>query len=141
MHINRHGLQFKRSECWDNSTLNKIIVIWLKKFKEECERCSVQGVPNYDEFRNNDGDLDFDKWMSAIQFIIESLDADKPEYKGDFIAGKNDGKVSESESTCWDFKPDSETKWEEYKAATKTYYYNRKKALELFTKYYEDLWN
>jgi hypothetical protein len=144
MYINRKGLQFSNADVWDSSTLETIIVAWVKKFYECSKDHVFGGVPV--DFYPDDVELEDDalkvrrkQWLETVKFIYESLEAPEPDFKGTFSEGPNHGKKEEF-GYRYDMVVDDESLWEQYMADKKKWSDNRVKAMELFGKHLFDMW-
>lgn len=146
MYINRKGLQFSNADVWDSSTLETIIIAWVKKFYECSKDRKIGGVPV--GFYLADPDFDdelqllevrYKQWLDTIKFIYESLEAPEPDFKGTFSEGPNHGKKEEF-GYRYDMVVNDEALWEQYMAAKKKWSDNRVKAMELFGKHLFDMW-
>jgi hypothetical protein len=144
MYINRKGLQFSNADVWDSSTLETIIVAWVKKFYECSKDRRIGGVPS--SFFGDDPESDDelfevrrDQWLEIVKFIYESLEAPNPLYNGGWHEGPNHGKKEEF-GYRYDMVVNDESLWEQYMADKKKWSDNRVKAMELFGKHLFDMW-
>jgi hypothetical protein len=144
MYLNRKGLQFSNRDVWDSSTLETIIVAWVKKFYNYSKDHEFGGVPV--GFYPDDVELDDEalevrhkQWLETVKFIYESLEAPEPEFKGTFSEGPDHGKKEEF-GYCYDMVVNDESLWEQYMADKKKWSDNRVKAMELFGKHLFDMW-
>jgi hypothetical protein len=144
MYINRKGLQFSNRDVWDSSTLETIIVAWVKKFYNYSKDQEFGGVPV--GFYPDDVELDDDalevrhkQWLETVKFIYESLEAPEPDFKGTFSEGPDHGKKEEF-GYRYDMVVDDEAAWEQYMKDKKEWGDNKVKAMELFGKHLFDMW-
>lgn len=119
-------------DTWDLSTsvFIPVIVESLKKFRSV--ENDFKGIPSTYLYRiygdawadssNRSDTDDYARWCETIDFIINSLEADEPEYKGDL------------DMVC------DEVLWEEYKKEMEVWERNRRRAIELFGIYFFDFW-
>jgi hypothetical protein len=147
MYINRKGLQFSNRDVWDYSTLETIIVAWVKKFYDYSKDhdFGFGGVPV--GFYPDDVELDDEalevgrkQWLETVKFIYESLEAPEPDFKGTFSEGPDHGKKVEGGGFIWNMVVDDEALWEQYMKDKKEWSDNRVKAMELFGKHLFDMW-
>jgi hypothetical protein len=144
MYLNRKGLQFSNADVWDSSTLETIIVAWVKKFYDYSKDHVFGGVPV--GFYPDDVKLEDDalkvrrkQWLETVKFIYESLEAPEPDFKGTFSEGPDHGKKEEF-GYRYDMVVDDEALWEQYMKDKKEWSDNRVKAMELFGKHLFDMW-
>jgi hypothetical protein len=144
MYLNRKGLQFSNADVWDSSTLETIIVAWVKKFYDYSKDHVFGGVPV--DFYPDDVELEDDalkvrrkQWLETVKFIYESLEAPEPDFKGTFSEGPNHGKKEEF-GYRYDMVVNDESLWEQYMKDKKEWSDNRVKAMELFGKHLFDMW-
>jgi hypothetical protein len=144
MYINRKGLQFSNRDVWDYSTLETIIVAWVKKFYNYSKDQEFGGVPV--GFYPDDVELDDDalevrrkQWLETVKFIYESLEAPEPDFKGTFSEGP-DHRKKEEFGYRYDMVVDDEAAWEQYMKDKKEWGDNKVKAMELFGKHLFDMW-
>jgi hypothetical protein len=146
MYINRKGLQFSNADVWDSSTLETIIVAWVKKFYE-CSKDHEFGFggvpigfyPDDVELDDNALEISRKQWLETVKFIYESLEAPEPDFKGTFSEGPDHGKKEEF-GYRYDMVVDDEALWEQYMKDKKEWSDNRVKAMELFGKHLFDMW-
>lgn len=138
-------ISYRDTWSLDQYVFIPVIVESLKKFRSI--ENDFKGIPStylyriygdawYDSNRSDTDD--YARWCETIDFIIDSLEAPEPEYRGelDMICGEPDDKGN----TPITITKSDETLWDEYKKEMEIWDRNRRRAIELFAVYFFDFW-
>ncbi len=126
---------FNIKDTWDlNVTLNPIIHEGLVKYKGVTQDCEFAGVPA--DFSLGNGDIDLQGWLDTIDEMIFAfsgfqVDIDDYNFKFKHLKTKDGG---------FSIITDNETEYQRYIEDDKAANERKQKGLELFARYYQNLW-
>ena len=142
----RKGWKASYRDTWNlDSALSPIILAGLERFKEVMDKDIYSGVPSR-LVENHDGPTDEEAklWRTIIDKMIYAFDEanapDCKDYDYKLVSGPNDGEVHEGGYILWDMVPTNEDEQERYYRDKHQYEIDVQEGLDLFGKYYKNLW-
>lgn len=150
MYMNRKGVQFAHKDTWNlDYVLGKVIASGLTKYyqvmQERLDNDLPVGVPGnfakWDE-KTQEHDTDIEAWMKTLEVMIYAFEDKEPysnkynfdiEWVFDDIPDMEGCKVTKTRVT-------NEEEYERYKKDCDLHEDKVQKGLDLFAKYYKNLW-
>jgi len=142
---------FNTKDTWDlDSTLSPIICAGLKKFKEvisDKKQNSSVGVPcnllidsGLDPQNDEDVDKGFELWLETLDKMIysfEDIEPDLDDYSVSFVYDKED---IDSGFSWKNLRPSDEVAYADFRGAEDKHAAKVQEGLELFARYFKNLW-
>ena len=132
------------------STLSPIIAAWIRNFLETLRKVDTKdgamGIPNSvcKELCKGD-DLDDEKleeakqvWFTILEKMLYAFEDEAPEYNGEIHITKKSR--DEFGNVVGAIQISDEQEWEQHKKDLKAHADKVQEGLDLFAKYYDDLW-
>ena len=151
MYLSRGKVKFSRKDMWClPGTLGPIISQSLKQFKEELRNDPFVGVPCGGRNTHSIGLEDEEVasalswWDIALDSMIYAFEASAPcpsDYDFEFVPGEGHGEVVDDRgSTRWNMQADNQKEYDRMRDDDKLHDQKVQEGLDLFRKYYLDLW-
>lgn len=131
MYVKHGELKFSKYDVTDYDVILDIVLDWTSKFKKVWLVHPFAGIPNLDD--KDVPNLEKcktvdDKWLSILNFIINSLEDYDYDYSGGYTMVNGT------------YEPIDQEAWDQYISDKIALHDRKKEAMRLFSKYIFEMW-